>query len=76
MFQQNKPVREIFQFDLEKEMKEPKKRAQIQEKCETRIQELKTLIRQGTNPSEFDTIGHLLHGYVALEKLLKHAARW
>lgn len=76
MLGQNKPAREIFKFDLEKELKDPKKRAEIEHKCEKRIKELKEKIRHGTNPAEFDDIGHLLHGYVSLEKLIKHSARW
>ncbi|MBU6149290.1 MAG: DUF5398 domain-containing protein [Verrucomicrobia bacterium] len=76
MLGQNKPAREIFKFDLEKELKDPKKRAEIQDKCEKRIQELKAVIRQGASPSEFEDIGHLLHGYVALEKIIKQSARW
>jgi len=76
MLGQSKPAREIFKFDLEKELKDPKKRAEIQAKCEKRIKELKDKIRNGTNPAEFDDVGHLLHGYVSLEKLVKHSARW
>ncbi|NDD99118.1 needle chaperone SctE [bacterium] len=76
MLGQNKPAREIFKFDLEKELKDPKKRAEIETRCEKRIKELKEKIRHGTNPAEFDDIGHLLHGYVSLEKLIKHSARW
>jgi hypothetical protein len=76
MLGQNKPSSEIFKFDLEKELKDPKKRAEIQAKCEKRIKELKDKIRHGTIPAEFDDIGHLLHAYVSLEKLLKHSARW
>ena len=76
MLGQNKPAREIFKFDLEKELKNPKKRAEIESKCEERIKELKDKIRHGTTPKDFDDIGHLLHGYVSLEKLIKHSARW
>jgi hypothetical protein len=76
MLGQNKPGREIFKFDLENELKDPKKRAEIQEKSEKRIQELKTLIHNGTNPAEFEDVGHLLHGYLSLEKILKHSTRW
>ncbi|MFZ4773045.1 MAG: DUF5398 family protein [Chlamydiia bacterium] len=73
---QNKPGRELFKFDLEIELKDPKKRSEIQNKCEHRIKELKDTIQKGADPEDFERIGVLLHGYVALEKLVKQSARW
>ncbi len=61
-----------FAFDLEKEIKEnPKKGKETIELAEKRIQEIKTLLREGTNEKDFDHLGTLLLGYTSLQKVLK-----
>lgn len=71
MFGLEKKEKALFQFDLEKELKEnPTKKQQIVKTVETRIQEIKNQLRQGASSEEFDQYGVLLHGYAALQKVL------
>jgi hypothetical protein len=61
-----------FAFDLEKEIKEaPTHGKKILEKTEQRILEIKKQLREGVESKEFDQLGLLLHGYAALQKVLK-----
>lgn len=72
MFGLEKKPGEKFAFDLEKEVKErPAHGKEILGKAEKRAQELKKLLREGHNEKEFETIGLLLHGYTALQKVLR-----
>ncbi len=60
-----------FEFDLEQEMRQDPAKAQHTLKTvEGRIQELKSLLRQGAAPEDFDNLGILLHGYTALQRIL------
>ncbi|HEX2583060.1 MAG TPA: DUF5398 family protein [Chlamydiales bacterium] len=61
-----------FAFDLEKEVKEkPTHGTKILEKAEQRILEIKKQLREGVESKDFDQLGLLLHGYAALQKVLK-----
>ncbi len=57
-------------FELEKELADAEKAAQMRKRTEERIQKLKGLLRSGGQPEEFDQYGVLLHGYAALQKLI------
>jgi hypothetical protein len=71
-----KEKREKFTFDLEKRIKsEPSHLKHLLEKAEHRITEIKKLLREGANEKDFDRLGVLLHGYTALQKVLKKAAK-
>lgn len=60
----------LFEFDLEKELKDDKRQKELMQHAEKHIQELKTALRQGTDQKEFESLGLLLHGYSALLKIL------
>ena len=61
-----------FQFDLELEMKDdPAMGKKLLEKASHRMQEIKSALREGVNEKDFDNLGVLLHGYTALQKILK-----
>ncbi len=61
-----------FAFDLEKEIKEkPSQGKKILETAETRVQEIKKYLREGANEKDFDNLGILLHGYAALQKVIR-----
>ncbi len=61
-----------FSFDLEKELKEkPAKKKEILEQVETHVRTLKQKLREGQTDQSFDQLGILLHGYDALQKVLK-----
>lgn len=58
-----------FIFDLEKELKDPKKQKEIVQKIQDQIQEIKTILRSGEAKEDFDKLGVLLHGYTSLVKV-------
>ncbi len=76
MFGLEKEDRERFAFDLEKEIKEkPNRGKEILDKAEKRIHEIKKLLREGQNEKDFDRLGILLHGYTALQKVVRKVAK-
>lgn len=68
--QKKKKPTEEFVFDLEKELKNPKKHQELREHIEKRIQKIKEVLRTGESKEEFDYFGLLLHGYNALLKVM------
>lgn len=68
--QKKKKQNEDFVFELERELKNPKKRQEIKQKVERRIQEIKEILRGGDDKAEFDQFGVLLHGYTSLLKVI------
>jgi hypothetical protein len=71
MFGLEKKGRALFEFDLEKDLKShPSKAKDLLKTIEGRIQEIKNILRQGTESDDFDKFGILLHGYAALQKVL------
>lgn len=76
MYGLEKKEHEKFAFDLEKEIKEtPSRGKQILERAEKHMQEIKKQLRDGVDEKEFDQLGVLLHGYAALQKVLKKVAK-
>ena len=72
MFGLEKKPGEQFAFDLEKEIKDkPSRGKEILDKVEKRIQEIKKHLREGAHEKDFDELGILLHGYAALQKVLR-----
>lgn len=72
MFGLEKKPGDKFAFDLEKEIKEkPSRGKEILDKVEKRIHEIKKNLREGANEKDFDKLGILLHGYAALQKVLR-----
>ncbi len=71
MFGLEKKPKQLFEFDIEKELKQdPQKKQSLLKEIEERIQEIKSCLRTGTDTSDFDSYGVLLHGYSALLKVL------
>jgi hypothetical protein len=71
MFGLEKKQRALFEFDLEKELKDnPTKKQTLSKAVEEKIQEIKTVLRQGAASEDFDQYGILLHGFAALQKVL------
>jgi hypothetical protein len=72
MYGLKKEPQEKFAFDLEKEIKEnPTHGKKLLDKAEQRILEIKKQLREGIEANQFDQLGILLHGYAALQKVLK-----
>lgn len=75
MYGLEKKGRELFQFDLEKELRaDPSKTKELLKTIEARIQEIKTTLRQGAGSEDFDQLGILLHGYASLQRVLTRIA--
>ncbi|MEX0961716.1 MAG: EscE/YscE/SsaE family type III secretion system needle protein co-chaperone [Simkaniaceae bacterium] len=69
---EKKPNKNFFEFDLEKDLlKSPEKAKQIAETLESKITKIKEELRKGTASEDFDSYGVLLHGYVAMQKVMK-----
>lgn len=68
--EKKKQKKEEFVFELEKELKDPKKHQEILKKVEARIQKIKDSLRSGDDQQEFDRFGMLLHGYNSLLKVM------
>jgi hypothetical protein len=75
MYGLEKKGRALFEFDLEKDLKSnPAKAKELLKTIEHRIQEIKTILREGAGSEDFDKMGIMLHGYAALQKVLTKAA--
>jgi len=75
MFGLEKKGKALFEFDLEKELKEnPSKAKEVLKTVEKRITDIKNTLRQGAGSEDFDKLGVLLHGYAALLKVLTKIA--
>lgn len=63
---------EKFIFALEQEIKaKPSAGKQVLEKAEEQIQALKAKRTKGASEKEFEKLDILLHGYTALQKVIK-----
>ncbi len=72
MYGLEKKAKATFEFDLEKDLKsDPNKARQILKTVDERVVEIKGLLRQGAQSKDFDNYGVLLHGYTALQRVLK-----
>ncbi len=76
MFGLEKKPGEKFAFDLEKDVKDnPARGKEIMKTVEDRIHEIKKHLREGQNEKDFDRFGILLHGYAALQKVIRKVAK-
>lgn len=64
-----------YSFDIENDLKDLSKRAAIYEQLESRIQQLKLLLRKGEDKTFFDQTQKLMHGYLARQRVLNRAER-
>ena len=64
-----------YSFDLEEDLKNPGKLRATKEQIEERILQLKTHLRQGEDKKSFDETQTLLHGYLALQKVVQRVNR-
>lgn len=68
---ENKQKKELV-FELEKDIvSDPENYKALRNKAKDRVQSLKTALRSGTSKENFDKYGRLLHGYVALKKVIE-----
>lgn len=62
-------------FDLEKDLTDPKQLRMMKQKLEERVLLLKNTLRQGEDKKHFDQTQTLLHGYLALQKVVQRVNR-
>lgn len=58
-------------FDLENELKDVAALRKLQKQSDERVMTLKKLLREGDEKKEFDAMQTLLHGYLALNKVVQ-----
>jgi hypothetical protein len=61
-------------FEIEKELKGPnhvEKRMELKQLLNKRVEELKSLLREGEDKEEFEKTEILLHGYMSLLKVIE-----
>ncbi len=76
MFGLEKKGKPLFEFDLEKELKQdPAKAKALIKSIEEHIADLKNVLRQGSDSKDFDQYGIILHGYAALQKVVGKVAQ-
>ena len=73
--QGKKPKGDDYTFDLEEELKDPSKLRARKEQVEERINQLKNFLRQGGDKKSFDHAQTLLHGYLAVQKVMQRVNR-
>lgn len=74
---EKKPGQEknLFQFDLEKDLKDEAKRRELASRIESRILRIKEYLRKGSKKEEFDKLSILLNGYHGLAIVLSRASQ-
>ena len=75
MFGLEKKEKALFEFDLEKELRtNPTKTKELLKTAESRVQAVKTSLRQGADSEDFEKLGVLLQGYTGLQRVLTRIA--
>ena len=64
-----------FTFDLEADLRDPGKLRAYNEQVEARVAQLKEMLRSGGDQTEFDKVQTLLHGYLAVQKVMQRVNR-
>lgn len=59
------------EFDLEKDVKNSEKSFQLKKRIESRVNLLKGFLQAGEEKKEFEQVGSLLYGYLALLKVIE-----
>jgi len=70
--QKKKKKVEAFVFDLEKELKDPRRGNELKKNIEERVQEVKATLRTPESKEDYDKFGILLHGYTAVLKVFEN----
>lgn len=71
MFGLEKEKRELFEFDLEKDLrKNPKKIGELSKIAEDKINAIKAKLRQGADSEDFETLSFVMQGYSVLLRVL------
>jgi hypothetical protein len=73
--EKGKKKKEILEFDMEKDLKDPANVRAMKEKINGRVQELKAILRQGEDKKAFEETQTLLHGYLAAQKVIQRIGR-
>jgi len=66
---------EDWEFDLEKQLQNQTELRKIKTQTDQRIQQLKNLLRQGEDKKTFDSAQTLLHGYLAVQKVIQRVGK-
>ncbi len=66
---------EVWEFDLEKQLANPAEKKKQKETLDQRVLQLKTILRQGEDKKTFDDAQTLLHGYLAMQKVIQRIGK-
>ena len=75
MGEKKKKDKEVFLFDVEKELQNKDKQVEYAKRIEKKVLFIKDLLRKGSKKDEFDYLGVLLNGYHALAVVLGRSAK-
>jgi hypothetical protein len=76
MFGLEDKKKKTFAFDLENDLKKNDKKAkEFFDQVDGNISEIKKSLRTGEKSADFENLGTILHGYTALQKVLKRATK-
>jgi len=73
--QKKKEKPKLFEFDIEKELKDSSKSKEYATRIQQRVTKIKELLRKGSRKEDFDSLGILLNGYHALAITLGRSAK-
>jgi hypothetical protein len=62
-----------FQFDLEKNLKDPAHRQEVLQKVEARIAQLREQLRAGGSQQTFDQLTTLLNAFTSLKRVIERS---
>ena len=57
-------------FDLEMELKSPQRVKELRDEIQQRMLKIKSMLRDGQGPQDYNRFGILLHGYASLLKVV------
>lgn len=64
-----------YAFDLENDLKDPAKLKAFKQQMEEKVNQIKSILRQGEDKKMFDDAQTLLHGYLSVQKVIQRLAR-
>lgn len=71
--QKKKKIIEEFEYDLEKDFKNPDKKKEILERVEKRLQKIKEILHAGDSQEHIDMLSVLLQGYNSILKVMSRS---
>ena len=68
--EKSKRKKQEFEFDLEHQLIDPAQKKQMLQKIDEKVQIIKAALRTGEDKKRFDAMQTLLHGFLAMHKVI------